>query len=289
MLNSRIKLMLRFCIVCILSFSFIGGDCSTNGDEDLPPENSVASPGSFTFKVEAVAGGDSRVVFNWTASADENETDFKGYRITTVELNNSNQVVSTFQEQALGKNIKTHNINPLERGKRYRTLLVAELNNGIKSNTLQTDIYAGVFYNTDGKIDAYFENSSSMSGYGWDFETGVGTQYPYTQSNAGKMDIHLEEFRSAPYFFSPSLDTGFKLTRMKNIGSGQTTFDETDLPEADETFLPVNLGDVYLVKTEEGFYAKVWIKSITPPGTSQNYYTITFDYKLQPINGLRIL
>ena len=290
MKQKKLNLYFTTLVVLVLSYLFMGGDCSTDNNKEVPPLiNSVAAPGSFTFKVDAIAGGDSKVIFSWTASSDENDSDFKGYRIITVELD-SNEHESVYQEQALSKTIRTHVIDPLERSKRFKTFLLAELNNGTKSDSLETDIYAGVFYNTDGEIDSYVDNSSSMSGFGWNVLTGVGTQYPYTQSNANKIDLHIRELGSDPYFFSPSgLDQGFKLTRIKNIGSGQSAFDETDLPEADETFLALNLGDVYLVKTQEEYYVKVWIKNITPPNAIQNYYTITFDYKLQPIQGLRIL
>jgi hypothetical protein len=289
MLTGRMKFLLKFFMIGLISLSFIGGDCSTDNHEDPPAPDTVAPPASMTFKVEAQPGGDSRVTFNWTASSDENDNDFRGYRIITVELNSNNNE-TIVQEQLLGKNIKTHTINPLEMGKRFITYILSERNNGTKSDSLETEVYAGVFYNTNGVIDSYVNNTSSMSGFGWNITNGIGTQYPYTQSNAGKIDIHIRELSDDPYFFSPGgLDQGFKLTRIKNIGSGQSAFDETDLPEADETFLPLNLGDVYLVKTQENYYAKVWVKTVTPPGIGQNYYTVTFDYKLQPIKGLRIL
>jgi len=287
MKKNKLKLYFYTFAVMVSSYVFIGGDCSTDNDELPPSGNSVTAPGSYTFKVEAEAGGDSKVTFNWTASSDENDTDFKGYRIITVELNANNQITFVFQEQALSKSIKSHTINPLERGKRFKTFLLAEKNNGTKSDSLETEIYAGVFYNTNGVIDTYVPNSSAMSGFGWNVVTGTGTQYPYTQSNADKIDLHIRDLGSVPYFFSPGgLDEGFRLTRMKNIGSGQSSFDETDLPEADETFLALNLGDVYLIKTQENYYVKIWIKSIVDVG---EFYTVQLDYKLQPIQGLKIL
>ncbi len=290
MKQKKLNLYFTSLIVLFLSYLFIGGDCSTNNNEEIPSPNTVVPPASMSFKVEAEAGGDSRVIFNWTASSDENDTNFKGYRIITVELDSNNRVTFVFQEQALSKATKTHTINPIERGKRFKSFLLAERNNGTKSDSLETDVYAGVFYNTDGIIDSYVANSSTMSGFGWNVLTGVGTQYPYTSSNANEIDLHIRELGDVPYFFSPGgLDPGFKLTRMKNIGSGVSAFDETDLPEADETFLSVNLGDVYLIKTQEEYYVKIWIKNIDPPNAIRDYYIVQFDYKLQPIKNLRIL
>ena len=282
-------ILLLFCLVTIFtSYTFMGGDCSTNNDENINlPVKTVAPPASFTFKLEAEPGGDSEAIFNWTASPDENNSDFEGYRIITVRLNDDNEIVSVIQVQALGKTSKNHHIS-VERGIRYKTFLLAELSDGAGSDSLETNVYAGIFYNNDGQIDSY-ENSSE-SGFGWDVTTGSGTQYPYTEGNAGKIDLHIRELGKDPYFFSPNgLDENYKLTRIENIGSGQSAFDETDLREADNEFLIVTLGDVYLVKTQEGYYAKIWIKSITPPNDNQGYYTVQFEYKLQPVRGLRVL
>jgi len=290
MIQKKFKLLLFNLIILLASYTFMGGDCSTDNDNsDIPSPTSVDAPGSLSFKVEAEAGGDSKVTFSWTASPDENVSDFKGYRIITVELD-SDDNPSTFQEQALDKAIKTHAINPLQRGKRFKTFVLAELNNGTKSDSLETEIYAGIYYNTDGVIDSYVPNSSTMSGFGWNISTGAGNPYAYTQGNALLIDLHMEETREAPYFYSPKVfGENFKLTRMKLLGSGQSAFDETDLPEADETILLVENGNVYLLETQEGYYVKVWIKSIDPPVIGHNYYTVHFDYKLQPIQGLRVL
>ena len=290
MIQKKFKMLLFSLIILLASYTFMGGDCSTDNDNsDIPSPTSVYAPGSLSFKVEAEAGGDSKVTFSWTASPDENVSDFKGYRIITVELD-SDDNSSTFQEQALDKTIKTHAINPLQRGKRFKTFVLAELNNGTKSDSLETEIYAGIYYNTDGVIDSYVPNSSTMSGFGWNISTGAGNPYAYTQGNAPLIDLHMEETREAPYFYSPKVfGENFKLTRMKLLGSGQSAFDETDLPEADETILLVENGNVYLLETQEGYYVKVWIKSIDPPVIGHNYYTVHFDYKLQPIQGLRVL
>jgi hypothetical protein len=290
MIKKKFAFLLFILSATIASYTFMGGDCSTNNDENINlPINTVAPPASFIFKLEAEPGGDSEAIFNWTASPDENNSDFEGYRIITVRLNEDDEIVSVVQVQALGKTSKSHRIS-VERGIRYKTFLLAELNDGAGSDSLETNVYGGIFYSNDGQVDSYMENSSSESGFGWNVTTGSGTQYPYTDGNAGKIDLHIRELGDEPYFFSPNgLNENYKLTRIKNIGSGQSAFDETDLPEADETFLIVNLGDVYLVKTQEEYYAKIWIKNITPPDDNQSYYTVQFEYKLQPIRGLRVL
>ena len=52
---------------------------------------------------------------------------------------------------------------------------------------------------------------------------------------------------------------------MKLIGSGQSGFDETNLPEADETILLAENDNVYFLKTQDNYYIKIWIKSVDPP------------------------
>lgn len=289
MIKKKFKLLSYSLVVIIISYTLMGGDCSTNDGDINAPLNTVKPPASFTVKLDAEPGGNSEAIFNWTASPDEDNSNFEGYRIITVRLNEDNEIVSVIQVQALEKTSRSHSIS-IDRGTRYKTFLLSELNDGTGSDSLETSVYAGIYYNSGGQIDSYDENSSSESGFGWNVGTGSGTQYPYTESNASEIDLHIRELGDDPYFFSPNgLDENYKLTRIKNIGSGQSAFNETDLPEADETFLIVNLGDVYLVKTQEGYYAKIWIKSIDPPGLGQSYYTVHFDYKLQPIQGLRVL
>jgi hypothetical protein len=274
----------------ILTAIFLGG-CRTDNNNELtsPDTNTVSPPSSFTFNVDAVAGGDASVTFNWTASPDANKSNFKGYRIITAEVDSNGNITSVLQEASRIKNL-TYSIDPLDRGRRYKTFLCSELEDGTLSDTLKTEIYAAVFYNIDGVIDSYVQNSSTMSGFGWNISTGAGTSYSYTQGNASLIDFHMEETRNAPYFYSPKVfGDSFKLTRMKLIGSGQSGFDETNLPDADETILLAENDNVYLLKTQENYYIKIWIKSVEPPGLNHDHFTIHFDYKVQPIKGLRVL
>ncbi len=291
MTQKNFKQLLFSLMFLIASYTFMGGDCNSNNNNDItaPTTNTVAPPASFTFNVDAVAGGDASVTFNWTDSPDENNSNFKGYRIITAEVDSNGNITSVLQEASRIKNL-TYSIDPLERGRRYKTYLCSELEDGTMSDSLETEIYAAVFYNTDGVIDSYVPNSSTMSGFGWNISTGAGTPYSYTQGNASSIDLHMEETHDAPYFYTPNAFGGsFKLTRMKLIGSGQSGFDETNLHDADETILLAENDNVYLLKTEENYYVKIWIKSVEPPSLTQDHFTIHFDYKVQPIKGLRVL
>jgi hypothetical protein len=265
----------------------MGGDCST--DSNPPSTKTVAAPGGLTLKVDAVPGGNSYALISWTASPDENNNDFKGYRVITVELNSSNQIVSVFNEQAVPRTTRTYTIFSIGWNIRYKSFVVAELNDGTKSDSIATKVYAGVYFNNNGSIDSYTQSGQGQSGYGWNVNTGQGSQYPFVTNNAGVIDLHVRETTGTLFFYSPNgFGSQYKNTRMRLIGSGQAAFDETELQEPDETFLPVNDENVYLLRTQENYYIKIWVKSIQQIGNPP-YFNISFDYKVQPVEGLRLV
>jgi hypothetical protein len=291
MLTGRKNFLLRVFITAVISLSFIGGDCSTNDDpETVPDQLNVASPGSVSFSIDAVPGGNSYALISWTASPDENRNDFKGYRIRTVSVNSSGQVLSTFEERELPKTAKTYQVLSINRGTRYKTFLFAELNSGTKSDSLATDIYSGVFYNNDGIIDSYTAGpSSSQSGYGWG-SSGAGTQYTFSETNAGSIDINLRLLENELFLFSPDVfNSQFKSTIFSLVGSGSQAFNETELLEPSGSIIKVQQDNVYLIKTEENYYIKIWIKEILDNILTSGYYSLKFDYKVQSVEGLRVV
>lgn len=285
------KLKVLMLAVIFSSYIFMGGDCSTDTDPDGPGDETVTPPGSVSLIVDAIAGGNSYALINWTASSSESRSDFKGYRIITAEVNASGQVTSVFNEQALPKTQKSFQVLSIIRGTRYKTFVCSELNDGTKSDSLETKTYSGVFYNNNGVIDSYTAGpSNAQSGYGWNVITGLGTQYTYTESNASLIDINLRLLENELFFFSPDVFNNlYKTTLHSLVGSGLQAFDETELLEPSGTIIKVEQGNVYLIKTQENYYIKVWVKTIDPPTGNRNYYIIQFDYKLQPVEGLRLV
>jgi len=289
MLTGKLSYLFRFLMLTVISFSFIGGDCSTDPDPEPVPET-VAPPNSISLSVDALPGGGSYAIINWTASPDEGEDNFKGYRVITVTLNSSGQIVSTFEERELPKNPRTHQVLSINRGTRYKTFLLAELEDGTKSDSLETEVYSGVYYNNDGVIDSYTAGpSNAKSGYGWNPSTGAGTQYAFSLANRELIDINVRIFGvSDLYFVTPDfIDESFKSTSYSLVGAGLLAFNETVLQEPDRPTIKIEVDNVYLIKTEENYYIKVWVKEVT--NNPEGYYTVEFDYKVQPVEGLRIL
>ena len=298
---NKFKGLISLLVFSLLIFSLTGGDCGKQTTEPVatrtvtPPQNvklvlkatpidSTSSPGFYA-------------VVSWDASTDEDITDFKGYRVITVELNNSNNSRSIFQEQAIGKSTHTHTIyNLLVNKIKYQTYVVSELTDGTKSDSMKTPVYAGIFYDTTGSIDSYNSSDNSQSGYGWDVNTGKGTKYSYDPDNSKKIDLHLREESTGELFFkSPDFLDGlvkiYKYTKMILVGFGQDAFDETMIDKPDSLFRTeahVITDGVYLLETQEGNYIKIWVKKYEAEG-NPSYYNVQFYYKVQPIAGLKVL
>lgn len=298
---NKFKSLFSLLVLSFLIFSLTGGDC---GKQTTGPvaAKTVAAPQNVNVilgatPLDSAITQNSYAIVSWDASADENNTDFRGYRIITVELSSSNQIKLNLEEKALDKSIKTYTVNDIEPMKRYKSFVIAELTDGTRSDSVETPVYGGVFYNTDGSIDSYNSSGNSQSGYGWDINTGEGTQYSFIQANSKKIDLHMREestgalFFKSPDFLDELLGTSYKYTRMDLIGYGQEAFDETIISKPDSLFrteAPVSKDGVYLIKIQEGNYIKVWVKDIQQIGNPA-YFNVKFYYKVQPIVGLRIL
>ncbi len=274
-------------------FSVIWWGCPTEVNDPPAPPQPIKGPQNLALKIGAVPGGNTFASVSWVHSEDQGRADFKGYRVTTYELNQNNDVISIFQEQAIQKNSVLHVIDSLILGVRYRTVVSAETIDGVKSDTISTPVYGGVFYNINGEVEEFTADGVSKSGYGWNTAIGTGFIYDYGLATAPLIDIHLRKSTNDRlYFYSPiKYWPGVKSTRLALIGQGQDAFDRVILPEADSDSVEVNLNNVYLLKTQENKYIKVWvlsIETITAPNATQ-FRRIKFDYKIQPITGLRVL
>ena len=172
--------------------------------------------------------------------------------------------------------------------------MFSELNDGTESDSAGTIVYAGVFYREDGTIDEYQPGDSTVikSGYGWNTLTGNGVNLFFDSGNAGMIDMNLRAGENDSLtFYSPKLfSPGIKSTKFIFIGKGEDAFDQTYLPEPVDDSIRVDSDNVYLLKTQEGNYVKIWVKSIHfIAGSIPPFYNVTFDYKLQPIADFRVL
>ena len=286
--KKKVKLFFPVIVVFLLSYLFIGGECSTNSDDPEPLPQPVAPPTDLSLNIGAnTGGGESFARISWTASIDEDKNDFRGYRITTYALNSSNEVSYIFEVRAINSSVTNYTVNSIGRNVKYKSLIHAELTDGTQSAFLETPIYAGIFYNNNGSINSHIDNNS-LSCYGWDTQSGNGNQYLYIEGNSNLIDLHLRETSGTLFFYAPDFfENNFRSSKINLVGLGQNAFDETDLQEPDKTGIAISDESVYLLKTQEGNYIKIWIREIDE--VQGQYFNVKFEYKVQPIQGLRIL
>ncbi len=287
-MNRNFRFLVTILSIFTASFAFIGGDCTTDS-ENPPIAGGVGAPANLTLTIDANPGGSSFAIISWDASANESDDNFRGYRISTYQLDSTNAVDTLLSSDQVSKTTRIHTVSDVQRNVRYRTYVVAELNDGSRSDSVATPVYGGIFYNNNGSIDEYMASGPAESGYGWDVFTGAGTQYAYTAGNAANIDIHLRDDNGQLTFYSPNIQSpGTKTTLFRLIGTGDDAFDQTELEEPDQTSIAVNDDEVYLIRTDEGNYIKIWISQISDVG-SPAYSNVRFEYKVQPIQGLRVL
>jgi hypothetical protein len=283
MSKQRRKFLITAILFLSLGYVFSGGDCGTDND-DPPPATSVAAPTSVDVSVSQASGHFATVT--WNHSSDNNRSDFTGYRVVTYEVDSAGTIISTFRTDNVPRTSNSQVINSIVPLKRFKTYVTAELSNNVKSDSVATKIYAAVFEN-NGSIDEFMETGTAQSGFGWDVDFGVGTKYSFTAGSAINIDMHARNTGNGLRFYSPSdYLPGVRSTSYELVGQGQAAFDETDLVEPTSSSIAVIADNVYLLKLQSNHYVKVWVKEIASTG---GFQTINFTYKVQPIEGLRVV
>ncbi len=284
----------KFTTVLILSIiiilPFVGTNCKL---VENPPGASAVQ--NVTVKIDADSTGtESIAIVNWDPSKDANTNDFAGYYVVTYQLDANGNINSVFDRANLSKSTNTYIVDSIGTGIRFRTYIFSRLTDGTKSDSVGTLIYAGVFYRTDGTIDEFQpgDQTQIICGYGWDVQTGRGSNIPYLQENENFLDLNMRQNStgilvfSSPALFSP----GIRTTLISIVGTGQDAFDLTELDEPQDYLADVDSNTVYLLKLQEGNYVKIWVKSINfVAGAVPPFFNVLFDYKVQPIAGLRVL
>lgn len=259
------------------------------------PPGIVAAVQNVNLKISSDSTGTkSAAEISWSASQDENRSDFGGYRVITYRLDTLGNIDSKFESAEVSKSIHSFVVDSIKTGITYQTFISSRLNDGSLSDSTGTLVYAGVFYRTDGTIDQFEPGDQTLivSGFGWDVQTGEGFNLPYMAENTDFIDLHLEQNLSGILvFYSPSLFTpGTRFTLFSLVGSGEGAFDSTTLAEPSLTSIDVDINNVYLLKTQDGYYIKVWVKDLKQiPDVVSPYYRALFDYKVQSVAGLRVL
>lgn len=275
---------------------FLQGCSNDNSTNPVTPSGGPAAPSDVKVTLSAISGGGSNARISWTKSTDNSAGDFAGYQVITNKVDTTGKVLSRADSALVVKSDSAFHIVNLDpaRDTRYQTKVYSVLGDGTRSQAATSVIYAGVYEFTNQTIDEYSQTSTtSKSGYGWDPFLGVGTQVAYNSGNASKIDLNMRMDGAAMKFFSPSnakasLTNGHN-TLLALIGTGQGAYDKAEgLPEPNLTEIEITPDNVYLIKTQAGNYIKLWVKSLGKL-SGNTYNTATFDYKLQPFAGLRVL
>lgn len=266
----------------ILVFVFTGGDCLTDNN----PYRKIAPPRSVNIVLGETSGSQSSVRVSWVKSDDSDDTDFNGYSVGTYELNVSNQVVSQYRFNTIASDTSI-TISPVEKGKRYISYVTSLSKEKRNSDSVATKIYSGVYERTSKELS----NNILRNSFGWNTNNGSDSVYSLNNNTTLFVDIVLNIQGTSIYFVSPNqFPPGSRATRMEMIGQGLSKFNDTELSEP--LFLNpllVEEDNVYLLRTQENFYIKLWVKDISISSGLPAEIKVTFDYKLQSIAGLLVL
>jgi hypothetical protein len=284
-----IRTLLVLSLLAVFYLMLLGGDCGTDND---PAPPGVGAPENVKLKVDQDSLGGSFAEISWDASSSHNLGEFKGYRVITYRVNESGDILALFEDRETGKT-DSHIVLNIDRDTtRYRSFVIAEMNDGRSSDSVGTQVYSGVYHGRDGGIDEYIEGSLLESGFGFDITNGTGTKYIFNQDNVSLIDLHLRGGEDTLlYFYSPDQ---FELINAKTtligiVGTGQTAFDNTELVEPAMSSAEVRLDNVYLLKTEDEYYIKIWVRSVVNIIDPYPYKHVIFEYKVQPARGLMLV
>ncbi len=283
----KIKPLLFF-VFMILTSAFLVTGC---GDDDStgPIDDSINPPSDVKVVIDATEIGGSIAQITWTSSTSEANSNFRGYVVitdtTTVDGTTLGRVDSTFLNKSESD---FKNISNLERGKYYQTRIYSLGNDGRNSNTVESIVYAGV-YARSGVIDEYSPAyNTAQSGYAWETLFFGGSKLSFTSANFNFIDLHLRVMSGKLSFVSPKLvEPAARQTFYEELaGTAEAAFDKAeDLPEPTKTQIEIKVDKVYLLKTQDNYYIKIWVKEIN----QGDFKTVNFDYKVQPISGFRVL
>ncbi len=293
MSNAKIRISIFISGLLMFMLPFTG--CSNDNNPPAPSTGSVAAPANVSLVINSDSTGqNSTALISWDASPDENMDNFSGYKVVTYKVDENHNVLSTHQVKNFPSSVHYFTVDSIGLNSRFETFVFSELDDGTESDSTGTPIYAGIYYRTDGTIDEYQPGDTTFieSGYGWNITNGVGTNYQFNSSNSGMIDMIMRGgVNDSLTFYSPDhYSPGTRSTKFAKVGPGQNAFDQTYLPDPDKDSVRVDSNYVYLLKTSDGHFIKVWVKAINYiAGSIPPYHNVEFEYKIQPVEGLKVL
>lgn len=289
MIKRRLALLI-FVLTVFIGFTGCDED-STSPD----PVSDVAAPTNVKITLDAIVGGGAYAIVTWNSSPDESSADFQGYIIVTDSVNINGNRLGRFDSAFVAKSAADlYNLTGLHQGRLFKSLVYAVNTDNALSEAASSVVYSGIYSGT-GSIDEFSTSSETQSAFGWDPGTGLGTQYSYSSSNSNLIDIHVRETNGQLQFFSPGAVpenpiNPARVTQFALLGQGGDQYNMavaqySDLQEPSNSSIAIADENVYLIKTQDSTYVKLWVTEIS--GT--NFSTVEFTYKLQPVQNLKIL
>jgi len=291
------KTLLSLIVAFTIYFLFTAANCSKTTEPEQPVSKAPEPPANVSVVVDAIAGGDAFATVSWEKSPQHDDANFKGYIVVTYVVNQLGDPQSTFDSVFVPKiESRKRVIQNIRRGIRYKTYVYAVNQDNKRSIPFGTVIYAGVYYG-EGVVDEFKLTGPARSGYGWNPATGQGAQYSFAQANYPNIDLHmrLDSASNVLTFYSPNVKAAFPGARSTKFAvvpkTAQVGFDLVEgLEEPILSAVSVVKDNVYLLKTQDSIYVKVWIKNIKTTGSGTDAFrTAEFEYKIQPIANLRVV
>jgi len=288
------KTKLTIILMIALTSLFYFNGCDEDTVDPLPVSD-VESPTNVKVTLDAVLGGGGYATVTWNSSPDESSADFRGYVVITDSVNINGNGLGRFDSAFVDKSAADlYNVTDLVRGRLFKTLVYSVNTDNELSEAAQSVVYSGVYSGT-GTIDEFSTSTETQSAFGFDAATGLGTQYPYSSTNGNVIDIHVREENGQLSFYSPgAVPTNpispARVTQFALLGQGGDAYNMAveaydDLTEPTSSTITIADENVYLIKTQDNIYVKIWVTEIS--GT--NFSTVEFTYKLQPVADLKIL
>ncbi len=293
--TAKFRIIIFISGLLLLTLPFTGSDCNSSNNPPAPSTGGVAAPVNVSLVINSDSTGqNSTALISWDASPDENLSNFMGYKVATYKVDANHNVLATHDIKTLTYPVHYYTVDSIALNTRYETYVFSELNDGTESDSTGTLVYSGIYQASNGTIDEYQPDDSTVikSGYGWDILTGEGTNYFFNSSNTGTIDMIMRGgVNDSLTFYSPDIySPGSKSTKFIKVGPGQDAFDQTYMNEPYQDSVRVNNNYVYLLKTMDGYYVKIWVKDIHfIAGAIPPYHNVIFDYKVQPVKGLKVL
>lgn len=286
------KRILQILCLILVSQIFNGAKCSKSPVE---PETPIDAPSLVTVWIQLNQNLQSFATVTWEKSPQHDKSEFKGYFVITYIVDRSGKPVQALDSIFIPKvDSRKVILSNIEVGIRYRTDVYSVDLNNKRSKPASSIIYAGVFYG-EGTIEQFRSDSTTNAGFGWEPFSGSGNQYKFIHSNFANIDLHLRVHNNLLTFFSPDFiikNTNVRKTRFYLLPTtGQKAFEDIlSLEEPSLTGVSVNKDNVYLLRTNDSIYVKLWVKDIRTVGSGVNaYQSVDFAYRLQPIVNLRVV